>query len=270
MTASGNQEITTNVQALKFHQDRPSEKLTECVVLEELCQIILNDQIIANLACSPANLPELAVGYLLSEGIVGHVDSVAEPLRTSDGYTLKVSAPLLIDRDDLANRVLTSGCAGGMSLAQLSPHQSPAEPLLGMYVTVSREQLTHLVSRMTNLSQVFQQTGGVHSAASCTPEDIIFRTDDIGRHNAVDKVIGWARLNRVELQDKLLLSTGRISAEIVLKAARAQITIVVSRGAPTSRALSFAQRLGLTVIGFARGRRMTVYTWCNRCSDSHT
>ena len=256
------EQTTTEVQAFKLHQDQPAEKITECVVVEALCQILLNDQPIATLACSPANLRELAVGYLISEGIAAGVDSVAEPVQADDGYTLNISARQIIDSDDLAKRVITSGCAGGKSFAQ-----SPSQPLVDMPVTIRPEQLTHLAARMADSSHIFKQTGGVHSAALCTPEEIIFCSDDIGRHNAVDKAIGWARLNSVELHDKLLLSTGRISSEIVLKAARSRITIVASRAAPTSRALNLARGLGLTVIGFVRGRRMTVYTCCDRCND---
>ena len=259
---TNNQDITAEVQALKFRQDQPPEQLTERIVIEAFCQVLLNDQHIATLACSPANLRELAAGYLLSEGVVADLDSVAEPVQIDDGYAVKVSARQLIDRDDLAKRVLTSGCAGGRSSTQ-----SPSQPLVDVPVTIQSKQLAHLFSQMASLSHVFQQTGGVHSAALCTPEEILFRTDDIGRHNAVDKVIGWAALNSVQLKDKLLLSTGRISAEIVLKAARSRISIVASRGAPTSRALNLARGLELTVIGFVRGRRMTAYTCCNRCSD---
>ena len=262
MPASANQDITTEVQALKFRQDQPSEQLTESVVVESLCQIFLNDQSIATLACSPANLRELAAGYLISEGIVAKIDSIADPEQTHDGYTVRVSAVQLVDQDDLAKRVLTSGCAGGRSSTQ-----PPSQPLVNVPVTIKSKQLANLFSQMTDLSHVFQQTGGVHSAALCRPEEILFRTDDIGRHNAVDKVIGWAVLNSVQLKDKLLLSTGRISAEIVLKAARSRISIVASRGAPTHRALNLARGLSMTVIGFVRGRRMTVYTCSNRCSD---
>jgi len=264
MDAPANDRITSKVRAIKFQRDHAPEELTECVAVEELLQIVLNDQLIATLACSPVNLRELAVGYLISEGIIGHIDSVSEPTQTDDGYTVtvKVSARRLVDQGGLAKRVLTSGCAGGRSSTQ-----SPSQPLVVVPVTVRREQLAQLVSRMADSSQVFQQTGGVHSAALCTSEEILFCADDIGRHNAVDKVIGWAVLNNIDLKDKLLVSTGRISAEIVLKAARSRITIVASRGAPTSRALNLARGLSLTVIGFVRGRRMTVYTCSDRCSD---
>jgi FdhD protein len=153
----------------------------------------------------------------------------------------------------------------------LSQKKLPDDPddeiMLKMFIRVSRQELLDLNKQMDAQGEVFRQTGGVHSAALCTSERIVFRTDDIGRHNAVDKVIGWATLNGVDVDDKLLLTTGRISSDLALKALRVGITIVASRGAPTHRALEYAQRLGLTVIGFARGKRMSVYTWPNRCSD---
>ncbi len=261
------EQITRQADVVKFQQDQAAQKLTEPVAAEELCQIILNDKLIATVACSPADLRELAAGFLFSEGIVGQIDSVAEPEKVDDGFAVKVAGELLADEDALENRILTSGCAGGRSLAQKKLSDEPDDQIrLGMFVRVSRQQLLSLNKQMDSRAEVFHQTGGVHSACLCRPDRIIFRTDDIGRHNAVDKVIGWAKLNGMGLQDKLLLTTGRISSDIALKALRVGMTIVASRAAPTSRALAYAQRLGLTVVGFARGKRMSVYTWPNRCS----
>ena len=261
------EQITRQADVVKFQQDESAQKLSECVAAEELCQIILNDKLIATIACSPADLRELAAGFLFSEGIIGKIDSVAEPEKVDDGFAVKVCGELLADEDALENRILTSGCAGARSLAQKKLSAEPDEEIrLGMFVRVSREELLELNKQMDSQAEVFRQTGGVHSASLCRPDRIIFRTDDIGRHNAADKVIGWAKLNGMALHDKLLLSTGRISSDIALKALRVGITIVASRAAPTSRALDYAQRLGLTVVGFARGKRMSVYTWPNRCS----
>jgi len=244
------------------------QELTELVVAEELCQIILNDKLIATIACSPTDLRELAAGFLISEGVVGRVDSVAAPEKVDDGFAVKVCGELLASEDALENRILTSGCAGGRSLAQKKlPDDPDDEILLKMFIRVSRQELLDLNKQMDSQADVFRQTGGVHSAALCKLNQIIFRTDDIGRHNAADKVIGWAAINGVDVDDKLLLTTGRISSDIALKALRVGITIVASRSAPTSRALDYARRLGLTVIGFARGKRMSVYTWPNRCSE---
>ena len=264
---SDSEQITSQAQILKFQQDQPAQQLTEQVAREELCQIILNDKLIATIACSPTDLRELAAGFLFSEGIVGNIDSVAEPEKVDDGFAVKVLGQLLADEDALENRILTSGCAGGRSLAQNKLSDEPDEDIrVGMFVRISRQELLSLNKQMDSRAEVFHQTGGVHSASLCRPDRIIFRTDDIGRHNAADKVIGWAKLNGMDLHDKLLLATGRISSDIALKALRVGITIVASRAAPTSRALAYAQRMGLTVIGFARGKRMSVYTWPNRCS----
>ena len=265
------EKITTKAKLTKFQQDKSAEELFEPVASEELCQVFLNDKLIATMACSPASLRELAAGFLLSEGIASQIDSVAQPEKTDDGYTVRLTGELLADDDALENRVLTSGCAGGRSLAQMKLSDLPDQEIrLAMFVRVSREQLLSLGKQMDSHADVFLQTGGVHSAAICSVEKTLFRADDIGRHNAVDKVIGWATLSKFKLQDKILLSTGRISAEIALKASRVGITIIASRGAPTSRALAYAQRLGLTIVGFLRARRMNVYTWPNRCSDQQS
>lgn len=261
------EQFTRQVDVVKFQHDQPVQELTELVVAEELCQIILNEKLIATIACSPSDLRELAAGFLISEGIIGRVDSVAKPKKVDDGFAVKVCGELLAGKDALENRILTSGCAGARSLAQTKlSEESDDEIMLKMFIRVSRGELLDLNKQMNAQSEVFRQTGGVHSTSLCTPNRIIVRIDDIGRHNAVDKVIGWAALNGMDVEDKLLLTTGRISSDIALKALRVGITIVASRSAPTNRALRYAQRLGLTVIGFARGKRMSVYTWPNRCS----
>lgn len=260
-------KIITEVEALRFQQGRPAEKLSESVADEQLCEIFLNDKSVASLACSPSNLRELAVGYLVSEGIIDVAESVSDPAQCGGRYAVAVSGKALVGDDMLAKRVITSGCGGGLSFSQLRQQDTPDEPLLGVHVTVSLRQFLDLAKTMAAEAETFRQTGGVHSAALCEPERIIFQVEDVGRHNAADKAIGWAKLNGVELQDKILLSTGRISADIVLKAVRAGLTIIASRGAPTSRAVAYAGQLSLTMVGFVRGQRMNVYTRPDRCRD---
>ncbi|MDP2960581.1 MAG: formate dehydrogenase accessory sulfurtransferase FdhD, partial [candidate division Zixibacteria bacterium] len=110
-------------------------------------------------------------------------------------------------------------------------------------------------------SSVFKSTGGTHSAALADKEKILLFKEDIGRHNAVDKILGESLIENIPWQDKLLISSGRVSSDILLKAGRAKINLIISRSAPTSLALELAQRLGITVIGFARGKRMNIYTY---------
>ena len=109
-------------------------------------------------------------------------------------------------------------------------------------------------------SKLFQATGGVHSCALCDEEQILYIEEDIGRHNAVDKVIGLALIDGLELHDKILLTSGRISSEIIGKLARSGIATIVSRSAPTDAAIDIARKRGIRLIGFTRGSRMNIYS----------
>ncbi len=115
-------------------------------------------------------------------------------------------------------------------------------------------------------SVLFRKTGGVHAAGLANKERILFYFEDIGRHNAVDKVVGKCLQNQVSCEDKMLLLTGRISSDIVAKASKSGIGIIVSRSAPTGLAVKNAQRLGITLVGFARGSKMNIYSFPMRIS----
>jgi len=109
-------------------------------------------------------------------------------------------------------------------------------------------------------SELFLNTGGVHSVALGTDEGILLFHEDVGRHNAMDKTIGEASLKNIELFDKTVLTSGRVSSEMLIKAAKGQIPVIVSRSAPTDLAVELANNLGITIIGFARGQRMNIYS----------
>ncbi len=113
-------------------------------------------------------------------------------------------------------------------------------------------------------SSLFRKTGGVHSCALGTTEEIQVFADDIGRHNAVDKVFGECLLKDISTIDKVLLTSGRVSSEILLKVVKRQVPIIISPAAPTDLATDLAQKLNLTVIGFVRGKRMNVYSAAER------
>ncbi|MFU8796917.1 MAG: formate dehydrogenase accessory sulfurtransferase FdhD, partial [Dehalococcoidia bacterium] len=109
-------------------------------------------------------------------------------------------------------------------------------------------------------SEIFRTTGGVHSAALCDARDILLFSEDIGRHNAVDKIFGRCLLDDISTDDRIVVTSGRISSEILLKVARRNIPIIISKSAPTNLGLKLAGDLGVTLIGFVRGKRMNVYT----------
>ena len=126
-------------------------------------------------------------------------------------------------------------------------------------ITIAPPQVFSLVEKFVKHSRIFTNTGGVHSAALCNTEDIILFSEDIGRHNAIDKVFGEALLKDISLKDYILVTSGRVSSEILVKAARRNIPVLISKSAPTDAGIRLADELGVTLIGFVRGNRMNIY-----------
>lgn len=216
------------------------------------------------LLCSPDDLESLVYGFLRSEGIIGRRDDVSGLILDRDkghGWiTLKDANQLKLMLH--GKRTQTSGCAKGITFYQaldtigLSPNASALQ--------VDFSVLTALMGVFNGASGVFKTTGGVHSCALCSGTELLMLKEDIGRHNALDKLIGEALIKDIPLGDKLLLTSGRISSEILLKSARAGLPMVVSRSAPTDLAVREAEKLGMTLIGFMRGRRCNVYAGSER------
>ena len=129
---------------------------------------------------------------------------------------------------------------------------------------VTPGQVWNLSDRLEEMSVLFQQTGGVHNAALCAPTEVILFYEDVGRHNAVDKIFGRAFLNGISLEDKILVFSGRVSSEIVIKVGKMGLPVIISRSAPTDLGIEMAEKLGITIVGFAKGERMNVYTYPER------
>ncbi|MGB2823980.1 MAG: formate dehydrogenase accessory sulfurtransferase FdhD, partial [Phycisphaerae bacterium] len=126
------------------------------------------------------------------------------------------------------------------------------------------EALLDLTRQFQKSMDLWKRTGGVHACALADGERILIVAEDVGRHNAFDKVVGRAFLEGVEPADKLMLTTGRLSAEMVSKAVAARLALVVGRGAVTALAIDLARRFGITLVGFARASRFNVYTGFQR------
>lgn len=127
-------------------------------------------------------------------------------------------------------------------------------------LVITPEEVLSLMKQLYQQQSLFQLGGGIHSSALCDRKQILVLAEDIGRHNTLDKIMGECLMRKKSTQDGILLTTGRISSEMLLKAARMQVPIVVSRGSPTERAIALGQELGITVIGYARGNRLSVFS----------
>ena len=223
------------------------------LVVEESLQIVLNGIDLVNIACSPENTTQLAIGYLLSEGYIKKPGDITN-LNAENPLCIKVETEKNIDISSDTTRVNTCMGKGRSNLPLPLPYD-------GVSLRFSPEHLLKIINHLDSTSVTFHRTGGVHSAGLADNHQMLFRCEDIGRHNAVDKVIGEAFLKQVGLNDKCLLLSGRIASEILIKTARNGIPVILSRSAPTLLAVELAEQLGLTVVGFARGERFNIY--CN-------
>jgi FdhD protein len=252
-------EQTTTVSVSRVREnERFSE--TDTVVVEYPFTIILNDNELTTTLCTPDKLEQLAIGFLVSEGIIKRKEEIEgirlNPKRGSVRITT-VDKPSL-DTDTVFRRFITSGCGKGTMLYSFADalNQTRIESDLA----VKSGHIYHLMKTFQDLSGIFKETGGVHSAALADNQDIIVFSEDIGRHNAVDKVFGQCLMEEISTQEGIFLTSGRVSSEILFKTAKRNVPVLVSRSAPTDLAIKSASELGITLIGFVRGKRMNIYT----------
>lgn len=233
------------------------EELTDRIIVEDVLNINVNRKYYASLMCTPDEMLQLAIGFLFSEGVITSMKSVRGMEEKDENtlcITLREGLELPVSEK---KRTLTSGCAGGSIDMDLLVEKNikPIESSCKFSIS----QILTLMKEFNTSSELFKQTGGVHSCAICSHEETVFFSEDIGRHNALDKVVGKSIIRNLDLSDKLLMTTGRISSDIILKAARVGIPVIVSHSAPTDMAVSIAKKLNMTMIGFVRGGRMNLY-----------
>ncbi|HBI27870.1 MAG TPA: formate dehydrogenase accessory sulfurtransferase FdhD, partial [Peptococcaceae bacterium] len=149
----------------------------------------------------------------------------------------------------------------GRSGTSVSTAAIPAlPPPVSSQLKVQAETVLKLTAALQDRSRLFQHTGGVHNAALAQGEEIIIFQEDIGRHNTLDKIHGQCFLEEIPRENKMIIFSGRVSSEILLKTARMRVPILVSRSAPTDLAIKLADELQITVLGFVRGERLSIYT----------
>jgi FdhD protein len=220
----------------------------------------VNGKQVVTLLCTPSELDAMAIGFLLSEGILKDRESLLDVQVDEKTFTVSASLANIPEDIDVSfhKKTITSGCGRGITFTDAS-NLRDLPPNRSLLKITSREILL-LLKEFRSISELFMKTGGVHSAALADREHIHLFAEDIGRHNAVDKLIGKAFLANIPVENKILLSSGRISGEIMTKVIRNRIPIMISRTAPTCMSITYAEDHGVTLIGFARGHRMNIYT----------
>jgi FdhD protein len=257
--------------------DEESYAIDGGVVVEEPLEIRLDGRTVAVLMRTPGMEKELATGFCLGEGLVQDPMDIAlvrhcgragpgDPLaEAAEGDALdesrnRVDVRLMsgvsaaADRQDVV-RLIRSGC-GRADVSALAEDLAPVTAGL----QIRREILPHLLGQMTRQQDAYRVAGGIHAAAAFDPLGrAVVVCEDIGRHNAVDKVVGYCLLRGIPLADKILLSTGRASYDMVAKAVRLGVPIVASISSPTSLAVELAEVLNCTLLWYLRGKTLNVY-----------
>ncbi|MCA9882634.1 MAG: formate dehydrogenase accessory sulfurtransferase FdhD [Anaerolineae bacterium] len=229
---------------------------TEGGVIEEtLVSIYVNGQELATVMCSPIQVEAMAVGFLFNEGVITSYDEIGLVKRNATGGLVDV---FLTHSDFKPPRrmILTSGCGGGITWQHLSASYAALETQFTTNPNVILDRMHDLKSA----ARLYNLVRGVHTALLADTSQALVGAEDVGRHNAVDKVAGQALIEGIPTRDCILLTSGRISSEMLGKARRMGVPIVASRTAPTSITVKLAQVWNICVVGYVRQGSMRVYT----------
>jgi FdhD protein len=230
------------------------------VAVERPLTIVLDEQELVTLLCSPSDMDFLAAGYLFAEGFIEDRKEIKRLIVDRERGVVRVftQGGTGQDRQVLFRRLITSACGRGAAFYSAADAARPAR--VSSRTAVTPSVICSLVDEFNMRSFLFEATGGVHSAALADADHIIVRNDDLGRHNAIDKVFGECIMKGMTTEGRVVISSGRVPSEMVLKAARGKVPILVSLGATTDLGVRLADDLGVTLVGFARGKKMTVYS----------
>jgi FdhD protein len=252
-------EVTTTRSIMRFDGQDFYEQEDD-IAVEFPLTVMLDGQEFATMVCTPSDMEELVVGFLASEGVIRKYDEIQSlTIDDSKGFAyVELVTKKEFQNHHHSKRFIGSCCGKGRQFYFYNDMKT-AKTIMSK-TTITGQDCQRLMKLMQESSSHFQQTGGVHNSALCSKEGIVVGRTDIGRHNALDKIYGYCLINRIPLKDKIIVFSGRISSEVLLKAAKIGVGIVLSKSAPTNLALDLAEELGITAVGFIRGQGFNVYT----------
>lgn len=241
-------------------QGNMTEFSVEYVVEESPLTLFFNDEEIGTILCSPSQLEELALGFLAMEGFIRSYQDVLSLRYDSSLQAIWVKGSSSMSSPNLMNKRLFSACCGKGRSSFTFSNDSELAKIQTSNTVISLQEMYTYAEYLQNHLPLFKSTGGIHSGGIAFQEKVLFTSYDIGRHNVFDKLAGSALKAGLDLRDHVLFFSGRISSEILIKVSKMNIPILIARSAPTDMALNLARRLFITVIGFARGDRLNIYT----------
>ena len=258
--APGQTDLRTAEIVCHRYSDQGWVRTSVHVPSELELSLYVNQQELVTILCTPTKLNFLVLGFLYGQGIISGIDDVLM-MRVCEEESV---ADVRLGNSEYklpTQRTLTSGCGGG------AVFKTDGERVESGFVVTPAKVLARM-KQLQEQMDLYRISGGVHTSALADTGSLLVMAEDIGRHNTLDKIQGECLMRSISTRDRLLLTTGRISSEMLLKAAKMQVPVVVSRHSPTGSAVSHACDLGITLVGHARGGRLQVYSHPERLGCS--
>jgi FdhD protein len=222
---------------------------------EASVSIFVNGQELVTIMATPCEQEDLAVGYLFTEGLISHRNELVNVSLAPNQSCVDV---WLEDKGFTPprRRIITSGCGKGVTFR----HASAQLPPLDSDLRVTHRDLVRMMRELQKSAHLYRRARGIHAAGLANLAGLVVMAEDVGRHNALDKVAGRCLLDGVDPRDHILLTTGRISSDMMVKARRMQVPVIASLTSPTSLSLGRGEQWNMTIVGYLRSARMQVYT----------
>lgn len=260
--------FTTKIPCVVVHKNGTTTSKEDTIITEERIALYLNGNKIISTMSIPLDQDAHAVGFLLSEGVIEKIEDITRISISDDGLSVYIDSK--INSENIQNlyheKTLTSGCCVGVTG---NFEGKIIEKFITSDVQVSIERIWDLIEKFDGNNELFSLTGCVHQAMLALEDGSSVCSNDVGRHNAIDKAIGKAKLARLDTSSAILIVSGRLSMEMIIKAGMHDVPIVISRAATTQLGIKTAQMLGITLVGFARDNKLNIYTHPSRIILDH-
>ncbi|HJH11799.1 MAG TPA: formate dehydrogenase accessory sulfurtransferase FdhD [Metalysinibacillus jejuensis] len=254
-------ENSVTRQIVRVHNDNVTV-VDDTIVTEYAITVKINKQEFVTMVCTPEYVEDMVIGYLASERVIRNFADIEDIWYQEDEGFVHITTNHInpIYQQTQNKRYITSCCGMSRQGFVFVNDALTAREMSDINIKISTNDCFRLMRAMQNSATMFQTTGGVHNAALCDQNGIVLSRMDIGRHNALDKIYGYCLQHNIAIKDKIIVFSGRISSEILLKISKIGCEIVLSKSAPTELALQLADQLGITTVGFIRNNSLNIYT----------
>ncbi len=238
--------------SVRYHAGK-WETLGIGVIIETPVTLTVNGHVWLTFMCTPTDLEALTVGFLFNEGVIKSKEDIELMKVCPSGDNVDIWLKNAVEHPQQWRK--TSGCTGGATAVSLDQ----IHPELKDGLLLSPKTIHTLIKSLTDAQVLYREVGGVHTSVLSDGERVVVSAEDIGRHNSLDKIAGRCVLDNIELARKILVTTGRISSDMIQKAARIGAAVVISRTSASSLSVTLADQWGITLIGYARHDQFVIY-----------